>query len=367
MRIKRNEASRCRAHEEAAMTSIVMRRPTVAKAVLCGVLGAASTNLFAAPAAGTSAQEWAKGRLIVMPRAGLSEGELGKIVGVHGGKARQIGTTRLYVVNLPENASETAVKEQLSRNPHLKFAELDRRVKSTFTPNDPYTGSEWHLTKIGVPAALDIGQGAGITIAVLDTGVDAVPDLASQLVSGWNFYDNNSNTTDVNGHGTAVAGAAAAATNNGVGVASIAGQSRIMPIRVADSTGWAWWSAIADGITYAADHGARVANVSYVGLVPSAAIQAASLYMKSKGGLVLVAAGNNGVDEGFEPTSSMIPVSATDSNDQLTSWSSYGSYVAVSAPGLNIWTTQRGGTYAAWWGTSPVSYTHLTLPTILRV
>lgn len=350
--MKAKTSARHWALETSATSSIPVNCASVGKVLLSAVLAAASANLLAASTASTNAQEWAKGRILVMPRAGLSESELGKIVGVHGGKARQIGTTRLYVVSLPSTASETAVAEQLSHNPHLKFAELDRRVKSTFTPNDPYAGSEWHLAKIGVPVALDISQGAGVTIAVLDTGVDAVPDLAAQLVPGWNFYDSNSNTADVNGHGTAVAGAAAAATNNGVGVASIAGQSKVMPIRVADSNAYAYWSAIADGITYAADHGARVANVSYVGLVPSATIQTASLYMKSKGGLVLVAAGNNGIDEGFTPTTSMIPVSATDSNDQITSWSSYGSYVAMSAPGLNIWTTQRGGSYAAWWGTS---------------
>ena len=141
---------------------------------------------------------------------------------------------------------------------------------------------------------------------------------------GWNFYDNNSDTSDVVGHGTAVAGTAAAATNNSLGVASVAGAARIMPIRISDTTGSAFYSTIAQGITFAADKQVRVANVSFLGLAKSASVISAAQYMKSKGGLVVVAAGNNGIDEAITPTTSMIPVSATDSNDARASWSSVG-------------------------------------------
>ncbi|OGB04370.1 MAG: peptidase S8 [Burkholderiales bacterium RIFCSPHIGHO2_12_FULL_69_20] len=301
-------------------------------------------------------QEWAKGRLIVQTRAGLSDAELDKVVKVHGGKARRIGKTDLHIVDLPGNASETAVQARLAHNPHLKFAELDGRVSPGFVTNDPYLGSEWHLAKINAAGAWDLSQGQGITIAVLDTGVaPAHPDLAASLVPGWNFYDNNSNTSDVHGHGTAVAGAAAAVSNNAVGVAAIAGAAKIMPIRIADPNAYAYWSTVAQGLTYAADKGARVANISYVGVAGSSSVQSAANYMRSKGGLVVVCAGNNGKDEGLTPTATMIPVSATDSNDLKTSWSSYGNFVAVSAPGINIWTTTVSGGYAQWWGTSIAS------------
>jgi thermitase len=320
---------------------------------LCMALCTGAAGAWAKPAAGVPGQDWVSGRVLVMPRAGLSDSELGKIVGQHRGKARRIGASRLYVVDLPAGVSEADVADQLSRHPHLKFAELDRRIPAASIPNDPYTGSEWHLNQIGVPAALDVAQGAGVTIAILDTGVDCThPDLAANCVAGWNFYDNNSNTADVNGHGTTVAGAAAAATNNGMGVAAVAGQSKIMPIRIADPSAYATWSTVAQGITYAADHGARIANLSYANMAGSSTIQSAAQYMKSKGGLVVVSAGNNGVDEGFAPTTTMIPVSATDSNDQITSWSSFGSFVAVSAPGLNIYTTGPSGSYWTCWGTS---------------
>jgi subtilisin family serine protease len=305
-------------------------------------------------ATGRDAQgEYARGRVLVMPRAGLPSAEFSKIVGAHGGKARTVGSTGLYIVELPSQASETAVAQQLARNPHLKFAELDRRVYPSLAVNDPYIGAQWHTTKIGAPSAWDISQGSNIVIAILDTGVDSShPDLSARMVSGWNVSSNNADTSDWHGHGTWTAGTAAATLNNGTGVAGVAGQAKIMPVRIADPGAPVYWSTVAQGITYAADKGARVASISYWGLMASSAIQSASQYMKDRGGLVVVSAGNNGTQENYSATSTMIPVSATDQNDQLTSFSSYGSYVALAAPGVDIWTTSPGGGYAAGWGTS---------------
>ena len=302
--------------------------------------------------------EFAPGRILVEPRAGLSNEEFDKLLKVHGGKRRKIGQSHLHIVDLPGNASPLAVIQQLARNPHLTFADLDRRVKVSAAVNDTYVGSEWHLSKVGASTAWDTTQGDGIVIAILDSGVDGShPDLAPNLVAGYNVYDGNTNTSDVCGHGTAVAGAAAAATNNGIGVAGVAGQAQIMPVRIAyldaASNGcYAYYSTIASGITYAADHGARIANVSYAGVAGSAAIQSAAQYLKGKGGLLFVAAGNAGIDENLSPTTTMIAVSATDSGDAKASWSSYGSFVSLAAPGAGIWTTSRGGAYQAWNGTS---------------
>ena len=310
----------------------------------------APTASAAKPEAG--AEQYARGRILVMPRAGLSADEFAKALAPHGGRGRKVGQSELHIVDLPGNASEKAVIERLSKNPHIKFAELDRAVRSNFVPNDPYFGSEWHLNKVNAPAAWDLSQGGGVTIAILDSGVDGShPDLAAQMVPGFNFYDNNSNTADVFGHGTAVAGVAAAASNNGTGVSGVAGQAKIMPIRVSDLNGWAYYSTITQGITYAADHGARIANASFGGVAGSASIQNAAQYMKSKGGLVFVSAGNNGVDENVAATTTLIPVSATDESDNRTSWSSYGNFVALAAPGIT-YTTSRGGNYEQWMGTS---------------
>jgi thermitase len=296
--------------------------------------------------------QWAKGRILVMPRAGLPAHEFARILREHGGTARKVGQSPLYVVDLPQG-TEKDIASRLAQHPHLKSAEVDHLERPEFIPNDPYYFNAWHLQKIGAADAWDYSLGSGVTIAILDSGVDAAhPELSTRLVPGWNFYDNNSNTSDVYGHGTVVAGVAAAASNNSTGVASVAGQAKIMPIRVTDSTGGGYSSMIASGLIYAADRGIRVASVSFANMPARSAVVTASQYMKDKGGLVVVSAGNSGIDENFTPTAAMIPVSATDANDLKAGWSSYGNYVAMSAPGTNIWSTSRGGGYGSFSGTS---------------
>lgn len=291
-------------------------------------------------------------RVIVMPRAGLPGSQLDRIFRTQGGKGRKLGQSSLYVLELPANASSAAVAAVLSKNPNIKFAEADRLVQRHYASNDPYLGSAWHLSKIGANNAWDTSEGAGITVAILDTGVDpAHPDLKDRLIPGWNTYDRNSNSADVQGHGTAVAGSAAATTNNGVGVASVAGKARILPIRVTDSSGNGYYSTIVDGLIYAADNGARVANVSF-GAAGSSSVRSAAEYMKGKGGLVVISAGNNGIDEQLSQTTSLISVSATGSSDAITSWSSYGNFVSIAAPGSGIYSTNKGGGYGSWNGTS---------------
>jgi len=322
----------------------------VLAAAILAALGV-SASAAAAPKDG-----YARGRVIVEARAGLSDADVDKIAKEHGGKRRKLGQSRLYVIDLPPNASETAVVAQLSHRPELKFAELDRIVKSTATVNDPYQGNEWHLAKVNAAGAWDTTSGSGVTIAILDSGINvAHPDLKDRLVPGYNFYSNNTDVSDVCGHGTAVAGVAAASSNNALGVAGVAGAARIMPLRVAysDSTGcYAYYSTIADALTYAADNGARVANVSYGGVAGSVTVQSAARYMKSKGGLVFVSAGNNNIDENITTDGSMVAVSATDSADNKASFSSWGNFVSLSAPGTGIWTTNNAGSYSSWNGTS---------------
>src|SRR5262249_17298102 len=152
---------------------------------------------------------------------------------------------------------------------------------------DTYYPNEWHLPIIQAPQAWDITTGStNIIVAILDTGVDGThPDLAGKLVAGWNFYDTNSDTSDLNGHGPAVAGTAVAASDNTLGVAGVAWDCMIMPIRVSDSNGLAMTSTFATALTWAADNGARVANISFT-VSTSPTVASAAQYFQSKGGVV---------------------------------------------------------------------------------
>ncbi len=258
----------------------------------------------------------------------------------------------MHVVQVPPGSEQDTVA-RLAGNPDVRFAELDRLAPPAANVNDPSFGKEWHLAQINAPTAWDTSTGSGITIAILDSGVDGThPDLAAQLVPGWNFFDDNGDTSDVLGHGTAVAGVAAAASNNGIGIAGVAGGARIMPIRITNATGYAYWSTTAQGLIWAADHGADVANLSLEGMAASSTMQTAANYFRSKGGTVIVAAGNAGTVDNTAPTDTMIVVSATDSRDRIASLSSFGNFVSISAPGQSIYSTARGGGYGTWSGTS---------------
>jgi thermitase len=300
------------------------------------------------------ALRFAQGRILVHPRAGLTDGQLDEILRPHGG--RRVGVIEginVHVVELPAHASEMALARLLARHPHLKHAELDVAYPPALAPNDPSYPSEWHLTRISSPAAWNTTTGAGSVIAVLDSGVDGShPDLIAALVPGWNTYGNDNDTRDVYGHGTQVAGTAAAVGDNARGVAGVAFGARIMPVRVTDAAGYAYTSLIAQGLVWAADHGARVANLSFQGVTSSSTVVSAAQYFRGKSGVVVAAAGNTGAAASYPQTTAITSVSATNSADARTSWSSYGNFVNLAAPGSGIWTTTRGGGYASVSGTS---------------
>lgn len=191
-----------------------------------------------------------------------------------------------------------------------------------------------------------------VIIAILDTGVDgAHPDLSAKLVPGSNTYDNNADTSDVYGHGTAVAGSAAALTNNGLGVVSLAWGCRLMPMRISDTSGMGYGSTIAKALTWTADYGARVANMSYR-MDFSSTVTSAAQYFMSKGGMVIMSAGNASTFYSSADNPYILTVSATDSTDSPASWSNTDNNIDVAAPGVSVYTTNRGGGYGSWSGTS---------------
>lgn len=295
------------------------------------------------------------GRVLVKFRSNIGLDHARQIVASLGARdADTLPGTGVMVLDLPEQADEAAFAQALTLRPDVEFAELDRILKpAEMTPNDPwYANWEGHLKRIQAPAAWSITTGASnVVIAILDTGVDGThEDLASKLVLGWNIYNNNSNTSDVGGHGTAVAGTAAAVSNNGVGVASVCWGCMIMPIRVSDGSTGATYSAIASGLNWAADHGARVANISYI-VSESATVTSSAKYFQGKGGIVTSSAGNYSTFSSASDNPYILTVSATDYNDALSGYSNTGNNVDLAAPG-NSFSTIKGGTYDSVSGTS---------------
>lgn len=295
------------------------------------------------------------GRLLVRFRADVDEDRKNGLEAAAG--ARKVGELSglgIHVLQLPPNASEEATAHAFGQKDEVEFAEPDAICPvQDVTPNDPlFSSSEWHLKKISCPAAWSTNPGSsGITVAVLDTGVNSShPDLAPRIVPGWNVYDNNNNTGDVYGHGTEVAGTIGACTNNGTGVAAVTWNCRIMPVRISATDGSATYSAMAAGLTWAADHGARVANISYIAST-SATVTSAAQYFQSKGGVVTSSSGNYATFDSSADNPYILTVSATDGNDQLYSWSNTGNNVDLAAPG-SVYTTTADGNYASAAGTS---------------
>ncbi|HEX5202367.1 MAG TPA: S8 family serine peptidase [Actinoplanes sp.] len=240
--------------------------------------------------------------------------------------------------------------------------EVDSVVTALDGPagTDPYRAQQWDFGKLHVADAWQQSTGAGVTVAVIDSGVDAShPDLAGQILPGKDFVAGTEGTsTDPNGHGTHVAGTIAALTGNGTGVSAVAPGAKILPVRVLGANGTGWTSDIASGIIYAADHGAKVINMSLGGPGQSTTMSNAIAYARSKGVTVIAAAGNERQDG--SPVSypaadaGVIAVAATDAADKVASYSNQGSYVDVAAPGSNILSTVpvAKGSYASYNGTS---------------
>ena len=223
--------------------------------------------------------------------------------------------------------------------------------------NDPLVSEQWGWYRIDVDKAYETGyRGSGVIVAVLDTGVDGDhPDISTNIIDGWNFVDNNDNVTDLDGHGTMVAGIIAAIANNGVGIAGVAPEVKIMPLKVLTSSGGNWID-LDRAIIRAADNGARVIVMSLGGKYSplSLATKAAIDYAYRKGCILVAAAGNDNTSEPFYPAAydEVIAVSAIDQNDIKAHFSNFGDYIDFCAPGVNIISTWKNGKYAYGSGTS---------------
>jgi len=261
------------------------------------------------------------------------------------------------VIRAPK-ASAELLKGELARDANIEYVEPDFIAQALGTSNDPYfvQGSQWHLSKIQAPTAWDTTTGSSTqVVAVIDSGVRAShPDLVGKVMVGYDFVANDNDANDENGHGTGVAGTLSPRSNNQIGVCGVAWANPILPVRVLDANGSGNYSAIANGIIYAADRGAKVINLSLGGTSSSRALQDAINYAWNKQCVIVAAAGNNGSNVAFYPAActNVVAVSATNASDTRPTWSNFGSYVDISAPGVDILSVYGTDQYAAWNGTS---------------
>ncbi|HYB27154.1 MAG TPA: S8 family peptidase [Solirubrobacteraceae bacterium] len=264
---------------------------------------------------------------------------------------------------------------KLERDSQVQYAEPNGTVHATSAPNDPYFSQQWALQNTGQSvngdsgtAGDDIGAsyvwphstGSGVTVAVVDTGADSTaPDLNGQLVPGYSWVNDDTDTQDENGHGTHVSGIIAAVQDNGVGVSGVAPGAHLMPLQALDASGGGTDTDVAAAFNYAGEENVPIVNASLGSTTPSQVIeQAIAAYPNT---LYVVAAGNDGTDNDNPSTpfypcdlteANVICVGASDQNDQPAWFSDYGtSSVDLFAPGVNIlstWLTSDGSAQYAY-------------------
>ncbi|BFU47892.1 S8 family serine peptidase [Krasilnikovia sp. MM14-A1004] len=257
-------------------------------------------------------------------------------------KGTQRLAAKLRARTLTVPAGDVArVSAKLRADANVAFVEVNRQVsKLDVTPDDTHFAEQSQLGQIHVPAAWDTTTGAASTVvAVVDTGVTVADDLVGATLPGWDFVNDDADPADDEGHGSEVASVIAARGNNGAGMAGICWQCRILPVKVLDSTGLGFDDDVADGIVYAADHGAKVINLSLGG--PGGAsrlLQMATDYARSKGAVVIAAAGNDALPQINYPAGNagVIGVGGTDAS---------GNRFVVNVPGVG----NVGSNYGASW------------------
>jgi subtilisin family serine protease len=314
------------------------------------------------------------GEIIVRYDASASPRELQ--ASVEARAVRKLRLPRTELVKLPAGTNVEDAIAELEAQPGVISAEPNLRVRALSTPDDSYFDYLWGLNNTGqqltknalikpdadidAPEAWDTFTGSpNVTVAVIDTGVDYThPDLVGSVNGGYDFAANDPDPMDEHYHGTHVSGTIGAHGNNGFGVAGVNWNVNILPVRVLDASGSGTLESVLNGIVFAGQQGARVANMSIGWYGHSNAIQAA---IAAAGNTLFVAAAGNDTNNndkyGMEPCTVNAPnvlcVAATNSSDKLAYFSNFGRRtVDVAAPGVDVLSTVPGGEYGLLSGTS---------------
>jgi len=240
----------------------------------------------------------------------------------------------IYILEGDKQVLRQLKRSELAKD--TEYIEPNYIYSTFFVPNDPSYSQQWNLRSINVEAAWDETRGSGITVAVIDTGISPVPDLQdTKLVEGYDFVNDRVDAFDDNGHGTHVAGTIAQSTNNSYGVAGVAYEASLMPLKVLSAGGGGTISDIAEAIKFAADNGADVINMSLGGGGESQLMKEAIDYAYNKGVAIIAAAGNANQNSASYPARypHVLGVSAVDSAGVKAPYSNYGAGVDISAPG----------------------------------
>ncbi len=303
-------------------------------------------------------------QVIVKFREGVTGAAAGALIKKHGAatlRARKAGGYR--VLRVPPGRSVQGLVAALRGEPLVEYAEPNGVLRALMVPNDPYYSYQWHYRgpsgDINIEPAWDIQTGTpSVIVAVVDTGVAyedfgrlfrQAPDLANTtFAAGYDFVNDDAHPNDDDGHGTHVAGTVAQSTNNDLGVAGVAFNCAVMPVKVLDRKGEGTADWVAQGIYFAADKGASVINLSLGSSAPSSTIEDAVGYACAKGVTVCAAAGNGGTSSVIYPAAYddyVIAVGATRYDETRSYYSNYGSSLDLVAPGGDLNVDQNGDGY----------------------
>ena len=333
------------------MASNILRRPRATRPfvltlVLTALLGVSSTSVTQAadptaradPAGAASPATASEARLLITYRAGTTatgRAQAREAADVTAGD--RIPALGVEIVGVTRADLSDAIAD-LRADPNVIRVEVDGRVSATWVPaTDPEAARQWSMLTTDVNHAWDVTSGdPAVVIAVIDTGVRPdEPDLEGRLTPGYDFVDDDAVPNDEAGHGTIVATTIVANRSDGFGVAGVCPSCRVMPVRVLGADGFGSFSDVALGIIYAVDHGAAIINLSLGASTGSQVEADAIAYALAHDVLVVAAAGNEGTTARFYPAAydGVVSVGAVDYVDRRMSWSTYGAWVAIVAPG----------------------------------
>jgi serine protease len=319
---------------------------------------------------------WVPGEIIVKFKPGVSDDVIAKINRSRGTSviksSRFAGFKRLRIPHRKSVADMVAIYKQ---NPNVEYAEPNFIAHAFMVPNDPYYTYQWNMDQINMELAWNTTSGdISVTVAVIDTGVayenyqepgepigksgkfsggtffEIAPDFSNtHFVPGYDFVNDDTHPNDDEGHGTHVTGTIAQSTNNGIGVAGVAFNTSIMPIKVLDSSGYGTYTDIADGIYFAANNGAKVINMSLGGNSGSITLETALAYAYGLGVTIVCASGNDGASDTVSYPAAYdaycIAVGATRYDETKAYYSNSGAPLDLVAPGGDINVDQNGDGY----------------------